>query len=145
MDIDVKILIINMLRWDLLRWCCTIGLYFCSFNIYTQVTSRDIFTSYFSLIFGRYRSFLWGHWYPSFTLLVTSTLGCKTRVDPLLVYPLPVWNGVLRFTSGGTPADLLTASIAAESFWPTTCKSWINKHWWDSNPWPTELAAAQRS
>ena len=30
-------------------------------------------------------SFLWGHWYPCFTLLVTSALGFKARVDPSLV------------------------------------------------------------
>ena len=30
---------------------------------------------------GGHKSFMWGHWYPCFVLLVTSALGFKTRVD----------------------------------------------------------------
>ena len=36
-------------------------------------------------IFGGHMSFLWGHWYPCFGLLVMPALGFKARVDPLLV------------------------------------------------------------
>ena len=34
-----------------------------------------------------------------------------------IIWISPACNGFLRFTSGATPADLLTASIAAEPFW----------------------------
>ena len=34
--------------------------------------------------FGGHQSFLWGHWYSYFVLMVTSTLGFKVRLDPLL-------------------------------------------------------------
>ena len=35
--------------------------------------------------FGGHNSFLWGHWYPCYGLLVMSALGFKARVDPSLV------------------------------------------------------------
>ena len=47
--------------------------------------------------------------YASFGLLVISVLGFK----PCLYASSPVWSGFLRFTSGVTPADILTASLAA--------------------------------
>ena len=40
---------------------------------------------------------------------MTSALSFRARVDPLLTF-LPVCNGFLRFTSGATPINLLTAS-----------------------------------
>ena len=40
------------------------------------------------LILEDRKSFLWGHWYPCFGLLVTSVLGFKARVDFLLVCSL---------------------------------------------------------
>ena len=41
---------------------------------------------------------------------------------PHLCASLPESNRFLKFTSGETPADLLTASMAAESFFdPHTC------------------------
>ena len=43
---------------------------------------------------------------PRSGLLVTSALGFNARVNP-------VHNGFLRFTSGATLANLLTASMAA--------------------------------
>ena len=36
--------------------------------------------------FGGHQSFLCGHWYPCFGLLVTSALGFKAKVDPWLTY-----------------------------------------------------------
>ena len=39
---------------------------------------------FFSKIFGGHESFLWGHWYPYFGLLVTSPLGFKARVGSAL-------------------------------------------------------------
>ena len=38
----------------------------------------------FFLNFGGHESFLWGHWYPHFGLLVTSPLGFKARVGSAL-------------------------------------------------------------
>ena len=43
----------------------------------------------------------------------------KSGWIPCLHASSPVFNGFIRFTSGATPADLLTASIAAEPFWST--------------------------
>ena len=38
---------------------------------------------FYKNIFGGHKSFLWGHWYPVFGLLVTYGLCFKARVDPL--------------------------------------------------------------
>ena len=43
----------------------------------------------------------------------------KSGWIPCLHASSPVFNGFIRLTSGATPADLLTASIAAEPFWST--------------------------
>ena len=40
--------------------------------------------TFFLKIFGGYESFLWGHWYPCFGLLVISPLGFKARVGNLI-------------------------------------------------------------
>ena len=49
-----------------------------------------------------------------------AVLGCKTKMDSLTLHALsPVYNIFLGFTSGATPADLLTA----KSFLPCTCTS----------------------
>ena len=57
--------------------------------------------------------FLWGNWYPYFEHLVTS-LGFKARVGSLIcTWQRPTFP---QITSGVTPADLLTASIAAGGF-----------------------------
>ena len=42
--------------------------------------------NFFFLIFVGHKSFLWGHWYPCFGLLVTSALGFNARVDSSLVW-----------------------------------------------------------
>ena len=57
-------------------------------------------------------SFLWGHWYPCFGLLMMSALGFKARVDFLLVCFLACVL-FLRFTSVATPANVLTARMPA--------------------------------
>ena len=46
-------------------------------------TWSPMFNVFFS-IFGGHMSFLWGHWYPCFGLLVTSPLGSKARVGRLI-------------------------------------------------------------
>ena len=46
----------------------------------------------------------------------------KARMDSTYLHALStVHSRFLRFTSGATPADLLTASMAAEVFHPLTC------------------------
>ena len=42
------------------------------------------FEHFFNKFFGGHKSFLWGHWYPCFGLLVTSALGFKAGVVPHL-------------------------------------------------------------
>ena len=78
---------------------------------------KVFFCLFFFKHFGGHMSFLWGHWYPCFGLLVTSALGFKARVDSLACFLACVL--FRRFTSGATPANLLTASMAAEPLWPT--------------------------
>ena len=65
---------------------------------------------FFQRIFGGLKSFLWGHWYPCFRLLVTSALGFKTRVDLSLAF-FPSSYASLKFTSGATPVNLLTTIV----------------------------------
>ena len=67
---------------------------------------------FFFKIFIGHESFLWGHCYPGFGLLVTSALGFKARVDFSLACFL-AYVLVLRFTSGVTPADCIEVSMAA--------------------------------
>ena len=43
----------------------------------------------------------------------------------------PVWNRILRFTSGVTPADLMVASMAAEPFQSMYLRT---KYWWGLSP-----------
>ena len=66
---------------------------------------------------GGHESFLWGHWYPCFGLLVTSPLGFKRQRHRCYI------THSLRFTSGATPANLLAASMAAEPSLPHTCEA----------------------
>ena len=75
-------------------------------------TLRLLLNFSFNSIFGGHKSFLWGHWYACFGLLVTSPLGFKPRVGSLI----RTWWGrmcstSLRFISGATPAGLLAASM----------------------------------
>ena len=47
-------------------------------------TSLNVMHFFFLKIFGGHESFLWGHWYPCFGLLVMSPLGFKARVGSAL-------------------------------------------------------------
>ena len=62
-----------------------------------------MFFSFDFFIFGGHKSFLWGHRYPCFGLLMVCTLGFKARVDPMLACFLACVT--LRFPSDMTPAD----------------------------------------
>ena len=79
------------------------------------------------IILEEYESFLWGHWYPCFGLLVTSPLGFKARVGSLFRTSLGrgiCVTGSLRYTPGVTPADLLVATMAHPSL-PGTCEALV--------------------
>ena len=66
---------------------------------------------------GGHQSFLCGHWYPCFELLVRSPLDVKTREAALFALGRGVCDICsTRFTSGATPADLLTASMAVKPY-----------------------------
>ena len=73
-----------------------------------QALNRPKLWILFTKSFGGRQFFLLGHWFPSFVL--------DFWWRPLWV-SLHAYNGFLWFTSGATPADLLTASIAVEPFW----------------------------
>ena len=66
---------------------------------------------YFNCFFGGHMSFLWGHRYTCFGLLVMFDLGFKVRMD--LFACLLDSKLFLRLTSGVTLADLLKAGMAA--------------------------------
>ena len=80
---------------------------------------------FFKIFFGGHESFLWGHWYPCFGLLVTSPLGFKAKVGSALfalgggvqvTLHIP-WDSplVLHLLTSGQPAWLLSWSL------PHTC------------------------
>ena len=48
---------------------------------------------------------------------MTSALAFNARMDPLLLALSPVFNGILRFISGATPADLLTIHVLVYKHW----------------------------
>ena len=68
--------------------------------------------SFFKKQFGRHKSFLWGHWYPCFGLLVMSPLGFKARVGSLI----PNW---WRF---------ICYMLPKIHFWWDTCQPLDTKH-----------------
>ena len=67
-------------------------------------------------------SLFWGHWYPCFGFLVTSSLGFKARVGSALFAFCGGKCNVhsMRSTSGATHAYLLVADIATSPV-PTYC------------------------
>ena len=77
-----------------------------------------VYFFFFFFNFWRTHVLFVGPLIPLFGLLVMSALGFKARVDSLACFLACVL--FLRFTSGATPADLLTASMAAD-FDPCTC------------------------
>ena len=91
----------------------------------------------FLLIFGVHESFLWGHWYPCFGLLVTSPLGFKARVDPLLacfltcaqrIPEIHLWCDTCWPLGGqhGSRSSSLHATYVAE----VGCQNSIRIYWW---------------
>ena len=52
--------------------------------ILTHLISFGQILKDFKKYMGGHKSFLWGHWYPCFGLLVMSPLGFKARVDSLI-------------------------------------------------------------
>ena len=83
---------------------------------FQNITTHHKLFFFFFLNFWRTHVRFVGPLIPCFGLLVTSALGFKARVDSLACFL--ACAPFLRFTSGATPADLLTASMAAEPLWP---------------------------
>ena len=85
---------------------------------------------------------MWSHWCTCFGLQVTSSLGFRASLVCMLCHTYV--QKFLSFTSGGTPADLLMASIADEPSWST----YFFKHWQDSNPchpvWATKARICEK-
>ena len=68
---------------------CALRIKYCQLFYPFSISSQGIYLGFssrnhFFKIFGGHRSFLWGHWYPCFWLLVTSPLGFKARVGSLI-------------------------------------------------------------
>ena len=92
----------------------------CDKGFYRISCSKDFF-----FYFEGHQSYLWGHWYLLFGLLVTSAWGSKKRWIPRLHDSLPVCNGFLRFTSRLTPDDLLTLTFQQSCFWSALEKALV--------------------
>ena len=94
-----------------------------------------------SILFKKnWRTFLWGHRVLDFWWCLPWV--SKPGWIPHLHVLLPACNGLLRFTSSTTPADLLLVvwwPWQSSLFNPYTYRSYIHKHWWGSNPWPCVL------
>ena len=92
-------------------------------NLFSNLSSNFIFYKKGSIncCFNFLEDFspFWGHYNQGFRLLVMSVLGFKARVY-LSVAWFVACNKFNRFISSATPADLLTASMAAGSFWSTS-------------------------
>ena len=54
------------------------------FRLYLIMRFKRQWMIFFWTIFGGHQSFSWSHWYSCFGLRVTSVMGFKDRVDPLL-------------------------------------------------------------
>ena len=89
-----------------------------------------LLTSFFKKKIGGHKSFLWGHWYPCFELLVTSPLCFKARVSSLIC----IW---LRHTCYMLPV----IHLWFDTCWPLGCQLGsqavlfhvhVSRHWWGS-------------
>ena len=94
----------------------------CFWNMQTGTFWDNLWTVVFfcvllKILFRTLVLFL-GHWYPCFGLLVSNT--CVLHCP---------YYGILRFTSGATPADILAASIVAEPFQSMYLQTNIDRAW----------------
>ena len=71
--------------------------------------------------------FLWGHWYPYFGLLVTSTLGFKASMDSLACV-----LHCLHVTDSSNSSLLWQLLTSGQPAWQPSCFIHIlaYKHWW---------------
>ena len=74
----------------------------------------------FFKIFRGHKSFLRGHWYPCFGLLVMSALGFQARVDHFLPAFLPVWSSDSPLV--WHPLTVLRSAWQPCLFDPRTCR-----------------------
>ena len=107
-------LIVSLSARNESRWIIFRGHYYLALIMYVNI-SIEIVVNCLNLKnnIERQQYFLCCHWNPSFGLLVTSALVSKPGWISRLPASSPARNGFLRFTSGVTPADLLTASMTA--------------------------------
>ena len=74
-----------LLHWNVCRLNPALVWYWCFFDwsqsLFWVYTGHCRNISFFKKKFGGYQSFLWGHWFPCFVLLMMSALDFKARVD----------------------------------------------------------------
>ena len=85
----------------------------------------------FLKIFGGHESFLWGHWYPYFGLLVTSSLGFKARVGSAL-FKLSRGVGVRLQIPWDSPLVWHLLTSWQPALQPSHLFHIPVGHWWDS-------------
>ena len=96
----------------------------------------DDVTGYFTgLLFLKFFlgdiSFLRGHWYPWFGILVTSTLDFKARLDPSLACFRACAQCIPQIHLWCDTWWPLGSQHGCRAFWSTYVHMY--KHWWDSN------------
>ena len=88
-------------------------------------------------IFGGHESFLWGHWYPYFGLLVTPALGFKARVGSAL-FELRGAICIMLHIPWNSPLVRHLPTSWRLAWWPAWQPSRLfyitARHWWDSKP-----------
>ena len=118
-------------------WCHTCWQYSSQHGrAFSTHTVADIFTNFLKIFVG-HKSFLWGHWYPCFGLLVTAALGFKARMDSLACV-LPrlhtmdssdFFTNIFTNIAGSRNHNRTCCSTMLLTIWPLWLSSDINS-WW---------------
>ena len=87
---------------------------------------------FFKKFFGGHESFLWGHWYPYFGLLVMSPLGFKARVGSAL-FELSGGICVMLHIPWDSPLVWHLPTSWQPAWQPSRLFHIPARHWWDSN------------
>ena len=101
--------------------------------ILPQWQTNCFFFVFFKKIFGAHESFLWGHWYPCFGLLVTSPLGFKARVGSAL-FELSGGVHVTLHVPWDSPLVWHLPTSWQPAWQPSHLFHIPASHWWDSSP-----------
>ena len=106
----------------------------CQDNWVNRVVWNWISIFYFFLkTFGGHESFLWGHWYPCFGLLVMSPLGFKARVGSAL-FELSRGVCVTLHVPWDSPLVWHLPTSWQPAWQPSHLFHIPARHWWDSKP-----------